>query len=306
MKSKVFITGATGFVGSHVCAELEEKQIDYLAMVRSCKDIKQNREKYIEASLQDKARMEQILRDYQPDAVLHLAAVASPTFGEITQIYDVNVTGSENLLEAARQSCKEGTRVVFASTAGVYGNQEVNLLHEKLPYNPVNHYSYSKMVMEFLSENYMDDLDIHIVRPFNMIGIGQQEKFLVPKLVNSYVKKIPTLKLGNMDTVRDYIDINYAAKVFVELLTKDVVNNRIYNICTGKATKGTELLQMLSDITGYQPEIEITSEFVRKNEIWHMVGDPKRLENFMKSAEKSKSVREILLEMVQMYQEENV
>lgn len=301
MKNKILITGANGFVGKYVCDALEKIGVEYLGLVQSAATTSLPAHRIVEGNLQNKERLENILNDYQPDAILHLAAIASPTYGQLSKIYEVNVEGSENLLEATRNNCKEGTRMILASTAGVYGNQDISLLNENCPYNPVNHYSYSKVVMELMSRQYKDDLDICIVRPFNMIGVGQQDNFLVPKLVKHYVSKAPKLKLGNMNTARDYVAVDYAVNIFTELLLRESIDISVLNICTGISTTGMELLNMLADITGYQPEIEIDSEFVRRNEVWHMIGDPTQLNSFITNKMLNKSVRKILEEMVQMY-----
>lgn len=105
------------------------------------------------ANLLDARSLDRAIEYFQPHAVIHLAAIASPCTN-IAEVYNVNVVGTENLLNSAQKHLPAGSRVILASTAGVYGNQPVSHLSEDMPFNPVNHYSYSKMVMEFLSRQY--------------------------------------------------------------------------------------------------------------------------------------------------------
>lgn len=304
MINKVFITGANGFIGSYICKELIDRGIDFLGMVGPGANNLIDGGNYVECALNNKKKLHKIISDFKPTAVLHLAAIANPTFGDVTQIYDVNVTGSENLLNTIASICSRDTRVVLVSTAGVYGNQDIPFLKENCPYNPVNHYAYSKMVMEILSKNYEDKLNICIVRPFNMIGYGQQDNFLIPKLVKAFVNKQTVLKLGNLETERDYVDANFAANVFVELILKEQLEYNVYNICSGNGLKGSDILDILFRITNYMPEIQISYEFVRKNEIWRMVGDTSRVSKLIGKTIKPKKIEEILTEMVEKYKNE--
>lgn len=300
MQKKVFVTGAGGFVGSYILKSLNMAGASILAHdikgakfsvegIRSC-----------DVDLKDKQALSQVIRDFAPDSVIHLAAIASPTYGNIAEIYDVNVNLSEILLDVIRDNCPKGTRVVLTSTAGVYGNSDKAFISENSEYNPQNHYSFSKMVMEYISRAYKDDLDVKIIRPFNMIGCGQKENFLIPKLVRAYVQKQDVLKVGNLNTVRDYVDIEYAAKVFCKMALTDETEYDVLNICSGHGVKGTEILHMLQELTSFSPRIEVDPKFLRKNEIMQLVGDPTRCNAFM-GDEKPKKIEHILKHMVDFY-----
>ncbi len=301
MNNKVFITGANGFIGSYICKKLIDRGIDFLGMVGPGANNLIDGGNYVECALNDKEKLHKIISDFKPTVVLHLAAIANPTFGDVTQIYDVNVTGSENLLNTIASICSRDTRVVLVSTAGVYGNQDIPFLKENCPYNPANHYAYSKMVMELLSRNYEDKFDICIVRPFNMIGYGQQDNFLIPKLVKAFVNKQNVLKIGNLSTERDYVDTDFASNVFIKLILKEKLEHNIYNICSGVGVKGSEIILKLASITKFMPEIQIDTQFIRKNEIWRMVGDPTRVNNLINKELYPKDIDTILRDMVKRY-----
>lgn len=277
---KILITGATGFIGRYCCKEILARGNDYLAIVRKESDLQKN-SKAVLADLSNREELIKVIEEYRPDAVLHLAAIAAVTFGNISKIYNTNISVTENLLEALYNTCDSGTRVVLVSTAGVYGNQKDLYYYENMPYDPVNHYSYSKMVMEYMSRQYTDKLDIKIVRPFNIVGYGQNQNFFLPKLVRSFASRQESIKLGNIGSERDYVNVEYCVNVLVELLTRSKIEIDKLNICSGVATSGTNIIDMLKEISGYSPEIQIANSLVRKNEVWRLVGSNERMLEFL-------------------------
>lgn len=296
---KILITGADGFFGQHLLRELEQRGISsYLGLV-----IQKNpllpEDKQVTADITEPEIVRSILERYQPDVIIHLAAIASVTYGNVPELYRVNICGSENILEAAKQVCKKGTRVILISSAGVYGIQQEAYLTEELPLNPVNHYSYTKMVMEILSRQYSSYLDIKIVRPFTIIGKGQSSNFFISKLVKGFAERKPVLELGNIQSVRDYTDVELCAFTLAELACRETVPEQIMNICTEEETKGTDVIELLKTLTGFEPEIHISEECIRENEIWRLVGDNQRLKNFLGESFHYKKVKKILEEMLQ-------
>lgn len=299
MTDKILITGGTGFIGRHLCHECDQQGIKYADL----KTLKESRiqEVAYSADIRDRKSLEYAIREYQPDAIIHLAAIASPVHNNITEIYDVNVKGTENLLEAARANMKQRGRLVLVSTAGIYGNQASEVLTEDLPYNPMNHYSFSKMVTEILSKQYVNDLDIHIVRPFNIVGTGQNSQFLIPKLVEHFARKEPQIKLGNLDAVRDYVSVEFCAQVMLKLALSKKSLPDIVNICSGVGHSCRQVIALLEEMTGHQPEILSTTEFSRRNEVWSLVGSTDQLYLVTDGVktEPFRSVLETMLESVE-------
>ena len=299
-KKRVLITGASGFIGQFVLKEmLKNEDIDFFAIdTRKIPNISIEKQELV--SLLDKEKLMEIIKRYKPNIIIHLAAIALVTHDNVGEIYNVNVQGTENLLEVTQEYCDKGTRVILASTAGVYGNQKVEKYKEDLPYNPANNYSYSKMITEYLGKRYKDDLEIVTIRPFNIIGVGQSENFLIPKLVEHFANRKEKLSVGNISSFRDYVDVEYCAEVIMELVLREKIDFDILNICSGIPTSGEMILQLLQEMTSFKPEIEISENFVRKNEVWRMIGDTTRLSKFM-NGKKSQSVKDILLKMLDYY-----
>jgi nucleoside-diphosphate-sugar epimerase len=296
---RILVTGAGGFIGKNLCKRLFEEGCDFLALTFEKNTLPYPSEMVF---LEDAESLESIVADYQPDCVVHLAALANVAYkGDAADIYRTNVCGTENLLEAIRSSGAKESRLILTSTAGVYGNQDVEFYHESLPFNPTNHYSFSKMVTEYLSRLYTKDFDIAIIRPFNVTGSGQTTGFLVPKLVQHFVEKRSVLRLGNIDSYRDFVDINFMIEVLMRLI-QSASTPDVLNICSGNAYSCRDILGILTEITAYTPEIEIGSDIVRRNEVWRLVGDTRRLSMFLGNELKPVSIEKILERMVNEYQ----
>lgn len=297
---RIFITGADGFIGQHLIQELRHRNADYMGAVIK-KTAVLDADKQMIVDITDYSSVEGALESYQPDVIIHLAAIASVTFGNLAALYQVNVCGAENILLAAKKVCKKGSRVIMISSAGVYGIQKAQYLSEYLQPNPVNHYSYTKMVLEVICRQYKDYFDIKIVRPFTVVGKGQNTSFFISKLVEKFAKREPVLELGNIESVRDYTDVELCGYTLAELATRENVEEEILNICTGTGTKGTEVVEILKHLTGFEPQIRISNKYVRDNEIWSLVGDNALIKNFLKSGYRYKVLEEILKEMLNSY-----
>ena len=295
---KILITGANGFIGQYLCRECDNKGVDFLPLCNG-KNYPDFNNRAREFDLDNYDQMVQYMQDYRPDAIVHLAAIASPVYSDAAAIYRINTIGSENLLKAAA-TLDYKCRVILISTAGVYGNQGKKRLTEDLPFNPMNHYSCSKMVLEVLSRQYRNKLDIHIVRPFNIIGEGQTQAFLIPKLVSHFVQKAPEIRMGNLDAVRDYVSVDFCISLILDMALTNDPTPEVLNICTGNGYSCRQVIALLEEITGHHPKIIVDSQFVRENEVWSMVGDVTRLNSVVKNRYHSKSLKCMLMEMVDL------
>jgi GDP-6-deoxy-D-talose 4-dehydrogenase len=258
---RALVTGLSGFTGKYVEQELRHAGYEVAG---------------ISADLTDRAALAAEVQALQPDVVVHLAAIAFVAHSDIEQIYRVNVVGTRNLLEALAALPKKPSAVLLASSANIYGNTDVAVIHEDVPAAPANDYAVSKLSMEYMARLWMDKLPIIMVRPFNYTGVGQHENFLLPKIVSHFRRKEARIELGNLNVWRDFSDVRVVAAAYRQLLAKAPAG-QVFNISSGKAYSLGEALEMMAQIAGYKIDVHVNPAFVRANEVERLTGDNRRL-----------------------------
>jgi len=208
----------------------------------------------------------------KPDVVVHLAALAFVGHGDAEGFYRVNVFGTLNLLEALAALESPPAKVLIASSANVYGTPSVEVIDESICPAPVNHYACSKLAMEHMARTWFDRLPIIITRPFNYTGPGQDERFLIPKIIGHFARREPVIELGNLDVSRDFSDVADVVAAYIALLESEAAALTV-NVCSGQATSLREVIAMMSEIAGYEIEVRVNPAFVRANEIPRLRGD---------------------------------
>ena len=266
--TKVLITGGSGFFGQGIMKTFVVNGYEVVGTTTKSDG------NFIACDIVDYGSVEKVMHDVDPDIIVHCAALSSVTSGRPLDYYKVNVVGTENVFRAASNRKR---RVILVSTAGVYGNQPTDVLTEDLPPAPVHHYGISKFACERLAVMYGDALDITTVRPFNIIGVGQQENFIVPKLMRAFVTRVPIVRLGNTDVYRDYIDLQTASDMLVRITEHANTRGKILNLCAGRATSLNELISILRTISGHDIQVTVDQAFVRPSEVWRLIGSNTRL-----------------------------
>ncbi|MEP7329477.1 MAG: NAD-dependent epimerase/dehydratase family protein, partial [Betaproteobacteria bacterium] len=235
----------------------------------------------IKANLLDRASMRAAVRAAAPDHVVHLAAIAFPGHARIDEIYRTNLEGSLTLLEALAE-CGHGARgVLLASTATVYGAVDSTAITEASPLNPGTHYAVSKLAMEHMARIFATRLPITVVRPFNYTGPGQREPYLVPKIVRHFAEHATFIELGNVDVVRDFLDVRTVVELYGRLIALPAAGGRTVNICSGEGRSIRSIVAALETITGRAMEIRVNPQFVRQGEPQQMVGSIDRLHDLI-------------------------
>ena len=212
----------------------------------------------------------------QPDVVVHLAGITFVPHSDVARIYLVNVVGTRNLLEALTGARHRSSAVLLASSANIYGNAHAEPIDENVAPAPVNDYAVSKLAMEYMARLWMDRLPIVIARPFNYSGRGQDENFLLPKIVAHFRRGERKIELGNLAITRDFSDVRMIARIYRQLLAARPVG-QTFNICSGKSHSLANIIDTLSDIAGYRIEVEVNPAFVRANDVLTLTGSNARL-----------------------------
>jgi nucleoside-diphosphate-sugar epimerase len=269
---RVLITGIHGFTGRFMAAELKAHGCEVIGMGRQ----PSQDAGYYQADLANTAELHKVLGQIQPDIVVHLAAVAFVGHGVADAFYQVNLIGTRNLLEAIEACGKTPECVLIASSANVYGNASEGLLDETTPVSPANDYAVSKVAMEYMVSLWHSRLPIVITRPFNYTGVGQDENFLLPKIVSHFVRKADRIELGNLDVWRDFSDVRAVASAYRGLLEARPIGQTV-NVSSGVTHSLRQVIDMCREITGHELITEVNPAFVRDNEVKTLCGDNSRL-----------------------------
>lgn len=289
MTKRILLTGASGFTGRHFIDLASRLNYHCVALCHKPTDLSDFMVKQdignqtctehlsiVVADLTNKAQLQTAISDAKPDMVVHLAAISFVDHGDVADIYQTNLLGTINLLDCLIESGLPLQKVLIASSGNVYGNNEQLPIHEGLLPTPINDYGVSKYSMELAAHIRSDKLPIIISRPFNYVGVGQAEHFLIPKIVAAFRAKQTEIYLGNLDVARDFSDVRDIVWAYLKLLTCEVKTGT-FNLCTGKATSLLTVIEQLNVLSGYQIEVKVNPQFVRVNEIKTLYGDQLRL-----------------------------
>lgn len=258
---RLLLTGAKGFTGRHFASAAREAGYEVHAL---------------EADLTDTVALAQEVSAIAPTYVVHLAAISAVTHADELAFYHVNVLGTDYLLKALAALSHVPKKVLLASSANVYGNTKQSPITEDQPLAPVNHYAISKLAMEHVARMYMARLPIVLVRPFNYTGPGQDERFVLPKLVHHFARRAPNIELGNLDVEREFNDVRMVTQAYLRLL-EHAPAGETYNVCTGRPVALKTVIQLLVALTGHAPTITVNPAFVRTYEIQRLCGSPAKL-----------------------------
>jgi nucleoside-diphosphate-sugar epimerase len=258
---RILVTGSQGFTGKHLVA-LAEKQGNEVYSLRS--DLRNRNELALE------------IDKFQPTHVVHLAAISAVTHENSMELFDVNLSGVMNLLDSLRP-VKALQKILLASSANIYGNNDVSPIKETSIPNPQNLYAYSKFAMECLAKSYLNQLPLFLVRPFNYTGPGHDERFVIPKIIKAFHEKKEMIELGNIDVEREFNDVRMVCDTYLKLL-KEAKTGETYNICSGRAISVGRILEEISELTNHTLEVKINPRFIRPNEIFSLYGDKSKLE----------------------------
>jgi nucleoside-diphosphate-sugar epimerase len=271
-RQRALITGRFGFTGRHLAQFLEHRGWEVFGLDPA-------EDSYHDAAptidINDTKSVIQRLTEVRPTHIVHLAA-HSHVVGDPLAFFRVNLLGTESLMEAIISSGIQLAKVLIASSANVYGNADHSPITEDEPLRPMNHYALSKASMEQMLFKWHARLPIVITRPFNYTGPGQSEAFVMPKIVHAFHRRDPVIRLGNLDVARDLSDIRFVCEAYHRLLQAQGTG-QTFNICSGSSIHLLRVLELLREISGHEPRIEVDPAFVRKDEIKELCGSPRRL-----------------------------
>lgn len=260
---KVFVTGADGFIGSHLTAALVERGADVTALCQYNSFDAHGWLDDLPSATMDAIRMARgDIRDPEymrhlcvgQDVVFHLAAlIAIPySYDAPTAYAQTNVQGTVNILTAAREAgCQ---RVIHTSTSEVYGTALVTPITEAHPLQGQSPYSASKIGADMMAEAFQRSFSLPVVtlRPFNTYGPRQSERAVIPTVIRQALDPACTeIRIGDPSTVRDFMFVEDTAAAFLAAAELPAsAEGRAFNAGTGVAVTIGEMLQAVKTITG--------------------------------------------------------
>jgi GDP-mannose 4,6-dehydratase len=276
---KILVTGGSGFVGSHLLAPLIEQDHELFSLGRERPAIQasgaEGRVQLVFCELRDHAAVRQVLRQLQPEAVIHLASVSpvAYSYGHPNEVLEANFLGTVNLAEGCLGEVPRLRQFLFASTSETYGNGPVPKT-EETPQNPNSPYSVSKLAAEkyllYLRDAY--NLPLTVLRPFNTYGRKESATFVVERTILQMLRG-NTVKLGNPAPIRDWLYIEDHVRAYLTCLNRKGAIGEVFNFCTGRGTSVRELVDLLSRIISFQGELLWNTVPHRPLDINAMVGD---------------------------------
>jgi len=291
---KYLITGFSGFVSAHFLDFLEQKEA-------SCKvlglDIVEpsfqlDRYKHIDCSfskidLLDANAMKNLLSDYKPDYILHLASFSSVAFSwqEPVKAIVNNLNIFLNLVDQVRL-LHLPCRILSVGSSEEYGKVEKQdmPLRETFRVNPISPYAVARVSQEQLSKVYAEGFGLNIImtRSFNHIGPGQTDKFVIPsfvkKMLEAHTHGTKEIRVGKTDIVRDFVDVRDVVHAYY-LLLKNGRSGEIYNICSGKGFTLDEILNRLMSKIEIDLQIQNDAQLIRPNDNEIIIGSFEKLHN---------------------------
>lgn len=285
MEKKVLVTGADGFIGSHLTEELVKKgyKVRAFAYYNSFntwgwldtlpEDIMKNVEVFT-GDIRDPNGVRTAMKGMEE--VFHLAALIAIPFSYHSpdSYVDTNIKGTLNVLQAARDL--ETQRVLVTSTSEVYGTAQYVPIDEKHPYQGQSPYSATKIGADRLAESFYRsfNLPVSIVRPFNTFGPRQSARAVIPTIITQLLAGKEEIKLGSLTPTRDFNYVKDTANGFIAISESDKTIGQEINIATQKEISIGELAKEI--ISQINPSAKIVCDEQRlrpeKSEVNRLLG----------------------------------
>jgi len=265
---KILVTGASGFTGNQMINLLstqEDIRIVGVAREPGARFPRVNTVSWVQEDILKRDAIVKTVALVNPDAIIHLAGA---NHGSLLDLLTTNVTGTQNILDAALKSNSD-CRILVISSSAVYGYAGENAIAEDQPLKPHTEYGLSKAAQDNLCQMYHKtrNCQIAIARPFNLIGPDQLASFVCGKIVQQVIeiehRSRSSLDLLEIQSCRDFIDVRdvvraYWALVSYKKFEEDCAGNA-FNIGSGKAYPVSLVIDLLQEITGKEYPLHLST-----------------------------------------------
>lgn len=284
---KVLVTGAAGFIGSHLSEFLVQKGFEVKAFVRyNSKNgwgwldespLKENIEVY-SGDIRDFDAVKDAMKGI--DAVFHLAALIGIPYSYISPLAYIktNIEGTYNILQAAREL--DIQRIIHTSTSEIYGTAQYVPIDEKHPVNPQSPYAATKSGADQLALTFHRSfgLPVTIIRPFNTFGPRQSARAVIPTIITQLLAENEEVKLGNLDATRDMNYVLNTCEGFWKVGLHEKSNGEILNLGSNREISIKDLAEMIARLMNTNLQIETDYQRIRpeKSEVERLLCNSER------------------------------
>jgi GDP-4-dehydro-6-deoxy-D-mannose reductase len=289
IKRRVFITGATGFVGRHLMALLPplETIVYGTAYPQPPRPEEKN---FFALDLRSERDVFDAVKQTAPQWVFHLAAVSNVgySWAHERETLETNVMGTFHLFQALKKFAPEA-RVLFVSSSDIYGVPPgvaaagIAPFSEDDPFHLASPYALSKYQGELMAGFYsrFGGLDVVVVRPFPHTGPGQSPDFVCSDWARQVIRiergaQDPVIRVGNLEVRRDFTDVRDTVRAYILLLQKGK-KGEVYNVCRGRGIALSEILEILLSFSSRTVRVEKDPEKQRKVDIPSLVGANRKI-----------------------------
>ncbi len=290
----VLITGADGFIGSHLTEMLLEKdrKVKALSLYNSfnywgwLEDIPKNKNlEIISGDIRDPHFCKEITKDV--DIIYHLAALIAIPYSYVApdSYVDTNIKGTLNICQAAKEN--GNIRVIHTSTSEVYGTAQYVPIDEKHPKQAQSPYSASKIGADAMAISFYNafNLPVTIARPFNTYGPRQSARAIIPTIISQIAAGKKQIKLGDLSPTRDFNYVKDTCRGFIALAENDATIGKEINIASNYEISMKDTLDLIKKIMKSDVEFVTDKQRLRpeKSEVFRLWGDNsliKSLTNF--------------------------
>lgn len=289
---KILVTGADGFIGSHLVENLVAKgaKVRAFSFYNSLnnwgwlENLPKRTLKKIDVFTGDIRDPNGVLTSMGGvDIVFHLAALIGIPFSYHSpdSYVDTNIKGTLNILQAAKHLKVE--KVFHTSTSEIYGTAQYAPIDEKHPVNPQSPYAATKSAADQLAVSFYRSfkLPVTIVRPFNTFGPRQSARAIIPTIITQVYAGKNTVKLGNLETTRDFTYVADTVRAFVELAETNGTEGQIFNVGNGEEISMRDLVHEIMESAGRKIKVVHDQQRVRpeKSEVERLLCDASKIYN---------------------------
>lgn len=277
---KVLVTGGSGFIGSHLIPELVGLGHDVYSLERYVTGRYvlggQREVKTVFGDLRNHFAVRKIVRDIQPEAVIHLASVSpvSYSYDHPIEAMETNFLGTVNLAESCLREAPHFKHFLFAGTSEEYGNQEKVPLKETAKLHPDSPYAVSKVAadnyLQYMHDAY--DFPVTVLRNFNTYGRKDNTHFVVERIIVQMLQG-NVVRLGDPTPIRDLMYVDDHVNSYLACLDNDKALGETFNFCTGHGVSIAQLVELTKQPTGFKSKIIWNTIPKRPLDIAVLVGD---------------------------------